>query len=83
MRKFDYTFLKNQRSRRHNELRDLDLRDESKGGASPNRLRGRILGDGIRREDTVGEKFQCHRGDNHDGQAYPRHREQIHRAAGT
>ena len=77
MRKFDYTFLK------HNELRDLDLRDESKGGASPNRLRGRILGDGIRREDTVGEKFQCHRGDNHDGQAYPRHREQIHRAAGT
>ena len=74
---------KNQRPRRHNELCDLNLRDESKGGAAPNRLRRRILCDGIRREDTVGEKLQRHRGDNHDGQANSRYSEQIHRAAGA
>ena len=82
MRKFDYTFLK-KISVPADIMNSATSIYEMKAKAELRRSDGRILGDGIRREDTVGEKFQCHRGDNHDGQAYPRHREQIHRAAGT
>ena len=75
MRKFDYTFLK----------KISVPADIMNSATSIYEMKAKAE---LRRTDfadvfSAMEKFQCHRGDNHDGQAYPRHREQIHRAAGT